>query len=232
MLRCDERARATRAPAKRRTGTAANESVVSPRLLIRRKLDMNRRRRRLLQLAPLLLPAVWTAAVRADEGAWRTIVAGGCAIVLRHARTTPGIGDPPGFRLEDCSTQRNLSDAGRAQARRFGAELDRRGIRIDEVRSSRWCRCLDTARLAFPRHEIEALEALDSFFADSSTRGAQTGALRDYLGALPATRRAVLVTHMVNITALTGASPAMGEALVVRTGASETGEVLGWIRVD
>jgi phosphohistidine phosphatase SixA len=186
----------------------------------------------LLQLAPLILAGGWTSAARADEATWRQVVAGGCAILLRHARTTPGIGDPPGFRLDDCSTQRNLSDAGRAQARRFGAEFDRREIRIDEVRSSRWCRCIDTARLAFPRLEVQPLEALDSFFIDGSRRGTQTAALRDYLGALPATRRAVLVTHMVNITALTGESPAMGEALVVRTGTSGTGEVLGWIRVD
>ena len=192
---------------------------------------MNRSRRRLLQLAPLLLTGGWASGARADESAWRTVAAGGCAIVLRHAGTSPGIGDPPGFQLEDCSTQRNLSEAGRAQARRFGAEFDRRGIPIDEVRSSRWCRCLDTARLAFPRHEVRPLEALDSFFADGSTRGAQTAALRDYLGALPATRRLVLVTHMVNITALTGESPAMGEALIVRTGGSDAAEVLGRIQV-
>jgi phosphohistidine phosphatase SixA len=185
----------------------------------------------LLQLAPLLLTGGWVGGARADEAAWHSVEAGGCVILLRHARTTPGIGDPPGFRLEDCSTQRNLSDAGRAQARRFGAEFDRRGIRIDEVRSSRWCRCLDTARLAFPRHEVRPLDALDSFFTDGSTRGAQTAALRDYLGALPAMRRVVLVTHMVNITALTDESPAMGEALIVRTGASGAGDVMGWIRV-
>jgi phosphohistidine phosphatase SixA len=193
---------------------------------------VNRSRRRLLQLAPLILTGCWTSGARADEAAWRQVVADGCAMLLRHARTTPGIGDPPEFRLDDCSTQRNLSTVGRAQARRFGAEFDRRGIRIDEVRSSRWCRCLDTARLAFPRHEVRPLEALDSFFADDSTRGTRTAALRDYLGALPATRRAVLVTHMVNITALTGESPAMGEALIVRTGASGAGDVLGWMRLD
>jgi len=186
----------------------------------------------LLQLAPLLLAGGWPTGARADEAAWRTVAAGGCAILLRHARTTPGIGDAPEFRLDDCSTQRNLSDVGRAQSRRFGVEFDRRGIRIDEVRSSRWCRCLDTARLAFPRREVAPLAALDSFFADVSTGGAQTTALRDYLGALPATRRAVLVTHMVNITALTGESPAMGEALVVRTGAAGAGDVLGWMRAD
>ena len=193
---------------------------------------MNRLRRRLLLAASLPLAVGWTPSARADENAWRRVAAGGCAVLLRHARTTPGIGDPPGFRLEDCSTQRNLSDAGRAQARRFGLEFDRREIRVHEVRSSRWCRCLDTARLALPRLEVEPLEALDSFFADGTTGGAQTAALREYLNALPATRLAVLVTHMVNITALTGEAPAMGEALVVRTGASGTGEVLGWIRVD
>jgi broad specificity phosphatase PhoE len=186
----------------------------------------------LLQLAPLLLTGGWAGGAGADEAAWRSVEAGGCAILLRHARTTPGIGDPPGFRLEDCSTQRNLSDAGQAQARRFGAAFDRRGIRMDEVRSSQWCRCLDTARLAFPLHEVEPLEALNSFFADATSGRKQTTALRDYLGALPPARRVVLVTHMVNITALTGESPAMGEALIVRTGAKEAGTVIGWIRVD
>lgn len=193
---------------------------------------MDRTRRRLLQIGPLLLTGGWASAARADEDAWRTFAAGGCAILLRHARTTPGIGDPPEFRLEDCSTQRNLSDAGRAQARRFGLEFERRGVRVDEVRSSRWCRCLDTARLAFPRQEVEPLEALDSFFADGTSGRAQTSALRDYLGTLPATRRAVLVTHMVNISALTGEAPAMGEALLVKTGGSGAGAVLGGIRVD
>jgi broad specificity phosphatase PhoE len=186
----------------------------------------------LLQLVSLPLAGGWVSGARADEDAWRTVAAGGCAILLRHARTTPGIGDPPDFRLDDCSTQRNLSDAGRAQARRFGLEFELRGIRVDEVHSSRWCRCLDTARLAFPRHEVVPLEALDSFFADGTTGGTQTAALRDYLHTLPATLRVVLVTHMVNITALTGEAPAMGEALVVRTGATGTGAALDWLRVD
>ena len=193
---------------------------------------MNRLRRRILRIASLPLVGGWISRARADEDAWRTVAAGGCAILMRHARTTPGIGDPPGFRLDDCSTQRNLSDAGRAQARRFGLEFERRGFRVDEVRSSRWCRCLDTARLAFPRHEIAPLEALDSFFADGDAGGVQTTILRDYLAALPANRRVVLVTHMVNITALTGEAPAMGEALVVRTGRPGTGAVLGWLRVE
>ncbi|HMS81661.1 MAG TPA: histidine phosphatase family protein, partial [Burkholderiaceae bacterium] len=74
---------------------------------------------------------------------------GGCVLLLRHALTEPGVGDPPGFRIEACGTQRNLSAQGRAQAARLGASLRDAGVAIGPVRSSRWCRCLDTARLAF-----------------------------------------------------------------------------------
>ena len=72
-------------------------------------------------------------------------------VLIRHAITTPGVGDPPGFRLEDCSTQRNLTDAGRAHARRIGEEWRARKISIGRLVSSPWCRCLETAELAFKR---------------------------------------------------------------------------------
>jgi broad specificity phosphatase PhoE len=183
------------------------------------------RRRELLGALPLLA-IVGPAVAYADEAGWSLLAAGGCAVLLRHAQTVPGIGDPPGFRLADCATQRNLSEAGRAEARRIGAEFERRGIRPDEVLSSRWCRCLDTARLAFPRRDVRELEALNSFFADGSARQAQTDALRDFLARQGARRRIVLVTHQVNITALTGRSVAMGEALLVRTGRAGAGELL------
>jgi phosphohistidine phosphatase SixA len=186
------------------------------------------RRRDLLRALPLL--AVGRRAAAGDDATWRLLAAGGCAVLLRHAQTVAGIGDPPGLRLDDCSTQRNLSDAGREEARRFGAEFERRGIGVDEVLSSRWCRCLDTARLAFPRHEVRVLEALNSFFADGSTREAQTGALRAYLARQRPSRRIVLVTHQVNITALTGQSVGMGEALLVRIGAADAGGPLGRLR--
>ena len=192
---------------------------------------MNRHRRDLLRAAPLLAIGRLAPAAAADEPAWRVLAAGGCAVLMRHAQTVAGIGDPPGFRLDDCSTQRNLSEAGRAEARRFGAEFSRRGIDVDEVLSSRWCRCLDTARIAFARHEVRVFEALDSFFADGSTRQAQTDALRSYLARQVAPRRIVLVTHQVNIAALTGQSVAMGEALLVRIGAAGAGEVLDRLRV-
>jgi phosphohistidine phosphatase SixA len=176
---------------------------------------------------PLLAAGRRVSAAPADETAWRVLAAGGCAVLLRHAQTVAGLGDPPGFRLDDCSTQRNLSEAGRAEARRFGGQFARRGIDVDEVLSSAWCRCLDTARLAFPKHEVRVFDALNSFFADGSTREAQTAQLRSYLARPGAPRRIVLVTHMVNIAALTGQSVGMGEALLVRTGPVNAGELLG-----
>ena len=191
---------------------------------------MNRRRDLLLALPLLALGRAAGAA--ADEAAWRELAAGGCAVLLRHAQTVDGIGDPPGFRLDDCSTQRNLSAAGREQARSIGIGFERRGIAVDEVLSSRWCRCLDTARLAFPRHRVRPFETLDSFFADGSTRQAQTDALRAWLARQGSTRRIVLVTHQVNIVALTGQSVGMGEALLVRLGAADAGRLLGRLGMD
>lgn len=192
---------------------------------------MSRGRRGFLGLAPWLLAGGWSAAARADESGWRAVAAGGCAVLLRHAQTVPGIGDPPGFRLDDCSTQRNLSEVGRAESRRFGDEFRRRGVTVDEVLSSRWCRCIDTAQLAFPQHEVRVFEPLNSFFADGSTRQAQTDALSDYLGRQPAARRIVMVTHQVNISALTGQAVGMGETVVVRLGVPGAAEVIGRLRV-
>ena len=72
----------------------------------------------------------------------------GAIVLFRHANA-PGGGDPPGFRLGDCTTQRNLDDAGRRQAQRIGEAFRARGIRVGAVLSSQWCRTRDTATLAF-----------------------------------------------------------------------------------
>lgn len=178
-----------------------------------------RGRRRVLQW--LGLPGVVALApswVRADVPAGPlldALRAGGCVVLLRHARTVPGVGDPPGFRLGDCRTQRNLSDDGRAQARRIGESLRQAGVPIGPVRSSRWCRCIDTARLAFGR--VDPWPVLDSFFAERADAGpGQTEALRDWALGWNAPLNAVLVTHQVNVTGLTGEWVAQGEAMVLR----------------
>ena len=88
-----------------------------------------------------------------DEALWTLLRGGGQVIMLRHAGTIGTFGDPPGFRLEDCSTQRNLTEAGREQARKIGEVFRAREVPIARVLSSSVCRCLDTARLAFGRAE-------------------------------------------------------------------------------
>ncbi len=182
----------------------------------------------LASLAVLL----WSAALgplHAQEAVWQRLREGGHAILIRHA-LAPGAGDPPGFVLGDCSTQRNLSEEGRAQARRIGAAIRNAGVKVDRVLSSRWCRASETAAL-LGLGPAEPFAPLDSFFADSTQgaqRTAETRALLKTLGA----RTVVLVTHQVNITALTGIYPASGEMIVVKIprGASGRLEVVG--RVD
>lgn len=169
----------------------------------------------LLLAGPGLSPAhaVQVPELSVDEAA-RRLAPGGYALLIRHATTEPGTGDPPGFKLGDCATQRNLSPAGRAEAAALGQALRTRGLRIDEVRSSAWCRCLETARLAFgePRH----WQPLDSFFEDRSRSGPQTAAVRVELARISPPRLVAMVTHQVNITALLDVHPAQGEAIAVR----------------
>ena len=129
----------------------------------------------------------------------------------------PGVGDPPGMRLDACATQRNLSAEGRDQARRIGAALRAAGLRAAEVRSSAWCRARETAEL-LDLGPVRPLPALDSFFDDRGQQERQTAELRAYLDAGRDGPPRVLVTHQVNITALTGVFPVEGEIVVLRPG--------------
>ena len=136
-------------------------------------------------------------------------------VVLRHAQTVPGIGDPPDFNLSQCSTQRNLSEEGKAQAKRIGQWFKTNNLQPRSVQTSAWCRCKDTAELAFGKYT--ELAALNSTFENRPDQDAQTKALRTRLGYLRANQFEVWVTHQVNITALTGESASMGEALVINS---------------
>ncbi len=144
--------------------------------------------------------------LQADDGdAWQALREGRALLLLRHANA-PGLGDPPGFVLDDCSTQRNLDEYGRAQARRWGELLREKGLTRVRLLSSRWCRALDTAQ-QMALAPVEPLPALDSFFASPTSERLQTAALREALTELEPGEVAVLVTHQVNITALTGIFP-------------------------
>ena len=139
---------------------------------------------------------------------------GSCVLMLRHAQTEAGIGDPPGFQLAQCSTQRNLSDEGRAQSIRIRQWFATRKLAASSVQSSAWCRCKDTATLAFGAYEL--LPALNSTFDSRGSQAAQTRALQERLKIVRKGQFEVWVTHQVNISAMTGEGPAMGEAFVVR----------------
>ncbi len=149
-----------------------------------------------------------------QQAAIDALKAGGHVLLLRHAQTVPGVGDPPNFKLNDCATQRNLSEAGRVQAKRLGESLSAQALRFSRTLTSQWCRCRDTAKLI--SNNVEDFPALNSFFNERNTEPAQTRNVHERAKRLPAKESWLMVTHQVNITALTGVSPAMGEGVVVR----------------
>ena len=153
--------------------------------------------------------------------AWEQLRQGKAIAIMRHA-LAPGTGDPANFDVQDCSTQRNLSAEGRAQSRKIGTLFNSQGIDAAQIFSSEWCRCQETARL-LELGSVSTLPALNSFFEDRSTSASQTEALDDLLsqwlqaGSMPT----VLVTHQVNISALTGRPASSGEILIITSTAGE-----------
>jgi phosphohistidine phosphatase SixA len=169
--------------------------------------------RRAAVLACLLAGSPTRAADLPADELWSRLAGGGLVILLRHA-AAPGTYDPPGFRIDDCATQRNLSAAGREQARRVGEAVRARGVRIERVRSSRWCRARDTAALAFGSYE--PWPELDS------TRGADPGDLAERAARVRASIATwagpgtlVLVTHQFVISEVVGRGARDGEMIVV-----------------
>lgn len=162
---------------------------------------------------------------QATEAGWALLREGEHVVLLRHAMA-PGAADPAKFDIENCSTQRNLSERGKQQARKIGALFAARAASTERVLTSRYCRTKETARLAFGG--AEEFAALDPPPADEAARKEQAEAVlkevRDYSGS----GNLVLVTHLETIQALTGQSAREGEAVIV--GADDNGlRVLGRI---
>jgi phosphohistidine phosphatase SixA len=165
---------------------------------------------------------------RADEALWPALRDGGYVLVVRHAMA-PGKGDPANFNLEDCATQRNLSAEGREQARSMGKVLQAQRVPIGRVLSSRWCRALETARLAFGRVEPEPM--LDQFY-EPEERDKRTAAVRAIIAGWPRNgMNLVLVTHQPNVTALTNLSAEEGEAVVMGVSADGSLAVYGRLKL-
>jgi phosphohistidine phosphatase SixA len=161
----------------------------------------------------LLTLSMLGGAVQADdEHAWSALREGRAVLLLRHA-IAPGMGDPANFQLDDCRTQRNLNQLGREQAQRWGQLL--RSQRVEpRLLSSRWCRAQDTAR-EMGLGVVEVLPALNSFFQTRDTALEQTAAVIEQINTQASGAPLVLISHQVNITALTGIYPASGEGLIL-----------------
>lgn len=188
--------------------------------------DGNTNRRRALPLgyalsisfALLQLAASWLLAASTADSPRQVAsdaVPDGAVILFRHA-IAPGGGDPAGFRLGDCATQRNLDTQGREQARRIGEQLRWKGVPVTAVWASQWCRTKETAALAFPRLKVVEQPAFNSFFDDRSKADGQTAQARALLQGWRGPGVLAVITHQVNIAALTGVSPSSGEGIVVR----------------
>jgi phosphohistidine phosphatase SixA len=154
-------------------------------------------------------------AATSEEG-WDALAGAEAAIALFRHATAPGVGDPPGLRIGDCGTQRILDERGRAEARRIGEAFRRRGIGVGRVLSSRWCRALETASLAFSPQQVQEEPAFDSFFSDAQAEPARTARALSILRQWKGPGALVVVTHQVNIRALTNISTTSAEGLVVR----------------
>ena len=138
---------------------------------------------------------------------------GGKLIFIRHAYA-PGNGDPAGFNLNDCSTQRNLSDDGRKQAQRIGEFFTKNKIEIDKVLSSEWCRCKETAKIAFKNYSTNSF--LNSFYSAkfSKNKDKQVKAFNNYIKNLESKKNLIFVTHYVFISEVLNYGPSSGEIVV------------------
>lgn len=143
---------------------------------------------------------------------------GNHVLLMRHA-LAPGTGDPENFRVDDCSTQRNLNDAGRADAKRIGQTLRREAIPISRIYASRWCRALETAHLMNLGSVAVMPDALDSFFAQRGEQKPSTAALRKLIENQPRDgTNTIMISHQVNITAISGLHTSPSDIIVIPAG--------------
>ena len=182
---------------------------------------------RLRPSLPSLLFLLLAALPAAASDGWDALAEPGNHAIMRHARA-PGTGDPAAFSLGDCSTQRNLDETGRTQARQTGGAMRERGIAFSAVLTSQWCRAAETAKL-MDIGTVTEEPLLNSFFGNRSDEPQQTAGLTERLRAFGASDKAMLVTHQVNITALTGIFPQSGEIIVITVGEDGTIDVRGRI---
>ena len=152
--------------------------------------------------------------VAADDPLWSQLKKGGYVILMRNSAVDEGLGDPKGYKVNDCSTQLNLTDKGRAEAKKIGEEFKKRKIPIKQVLTSALCRTKETAQLAFGKADV--WEPLNSFYDKPARKSEQTRMLHQRMENVPADgTNLVLVTHGYNIVSATGLNPDPGDMLII-----------------
>lgn len=170
------------------------------------------------RFAPVVLAVLllFAPAAMADEAgdAWAALAKGGHVVLIRHGNAPPGYGgDPPGFKISDCSTQRNLDELGRDQARALGEAFRKHGVRVDRTVASPWCRTLETARL-MAVGEVESSWALVPDMNQNPKPRFEE--LKTLISAWRGPGTLVLVTHALTIRPLVGFLPEQAEAVVLK----------------
>jgi phosphohistidine phosphatase SixA len=164
----------------------------------------------------LAIALIITPGLAADDAqeAWTALVKGGHVALIRHGNAPPGYGgDPPGFKIDDCTTQRNLDARGRAQARALGETFRNHGVRVDRILSSPWCRCLETAHLM----AVGPVEKAWALVPDREpTAPVRLLELKELVSAWRGPGTLVLVTHGFTVRALLGFVPHQGETVVLK----------------
>tara|TARA_B100000963_G_scaffold190058_1_gene165377 strand:+ start:40 stop:600 length:561 start_codon:yes stop_codon:yes gene_type:complete len=185
-------------------------------------------KKKIISLITYLFLFLFTSQLNASNQAWKIAQEGNNIILIRHS-LAPGGGDPPGFKINDCKTQRNLNRTGINQSKKIGKLFKKNNISVDQVLSSQWCRCKDTAKYAFGNYK--EFTALNSTFQSpyNKNEGKQLKELYNFVKKWNGKgKNLVLITHYSIITALTNAVPSSGEIVI----ADKNFNVLGTIQTD
>jgi phosphohistidine phosphatase SixA len=179
----------------------------------------SRRMRRFRRFAPFALAVsliIITPALAADDASesWAALVKGGHVALIRHGNAPPGYGgDPPGFRIDDCKTQRNMDEMGRAQAKALGEAFRNHGVRVDRILSSPVCRCMETAQLMAVGRVESSWALIPDIVPGSTLRFLE---LKEIVSAWRGPGTLVLVTHGLAVRPMSGFLPAQAETVVFK----------------
>jgi len=173
-------------------------------------------RRQASQMAPSVLTILLmiTPGLAAEDSneVWAALVRGGHVAVIRHGNAPPGHGgDPPGFRFDDCTTQRNLDDMGRAQAKALGEAFRKHGVRVDRIVSSPMCRCQETGQLM----AVGSVETSWALLPDMGPSPVRFLELKEMVSSWRGPGTLVLVTHALTVGPLAGFLPEQAETVVL-----------------